>query len=209
MSHGWRFARKFFASTSLAVVLAFQAGQTARGEGEIKHSVLLTAADAPVNPETASPETAVPPEKYKLTFKFRPNQIVHQEITHEFQLTTNKNQDSETVHNLSKSRRHYRVAAVDDKTGVADLEMIIDWVHMLASFDKDDGSTTDPVEFQSDDPKKHPGKFDHILASIGKPARLRFKPNGAPVKIASGTPAPPTHAVTDGAGRAKPHAAQR
>ncbi len=196
MSHGWRIAVGFFASTAFAAVLGLRSGQMVQAEDKIPPTVLPTAPVAPmnpdtvnpgaVNPETPSPETAVPPEKYKLAFKFRPNQIVHQEVSHEFQLTTNKNQDSETVRNSSKSKRHYRVAAVDNKTGIADLEMTIDWVHMLASFDKNDGSTTEPIEFQSDDPHKHPKKFDQILASIGKRAWLRFSPTGAPVKAPPG-----------------------
>ncbi|HEY2250299.1 MAG TPA: hypothetical protein VGH74_04530 [Planctomycetaceae bacterium] len=206
MSHGWRFTAVFFASVGLTVIVVLRAGQTARADDPNQETTLPAAAVAP-----ASPETAASPEKYKLIFKFRQNQIVHQEISHEFQLTTSKNQDSETVHNSSKSKRHYRVAAVDDKTGIADLEMIIDWVHMLASFDKNDGSTTDPIEFQSDDPSKQPKKFDHILASIGKRAWLCFSPTGAPVKgppaqtqagkTAAGAPSPSkaaTSNVTDG-----------
>lgn len=186
MLHGWRLAVLLVVSTALADVPGLQPGRMARGDDQNKQAVLPNSAVAP-----ADPETAVQPEKYTLKFKFRPNQIVHQEISHEFQLTTNKNQDSETVHNSSKSKRHYRVAAVDDKTGVADLEMVIDWVHMVASFDKNDGTPTEPIEFQSDDPKKHPKKFDHILASIGKRALLRFGPNGAPVKATSGAPGQP------------------
>jgi len=82
------------------------------------------------------------------------------------------------------------VTTVDDKTGVADLELTIDWVHMLASFDDGDGKNTEPIEFQSDDPKKQPEKFKHVLSSIGKRAWLRFNSTGAPVKApAGGAPA--------------------
>jgi len=95
-------------------------------------------------------------KKYKLTFKFRTNQIVHQEISHEFELTTSKNQESETVQNSSKSSALPGRRRSTTKTGIADLEMIIDWVHMVATFDKHDGSTIEPVEFQSDDPKSNP-----------------------------------------------------
>jgi len=186
MSHGWRFAVLLVASVALAVNFGHWTDQTALADDQ---------------PQSTDPSAAAPPEKFTLAFKFRPNQIVHQEITHEFQLTTNKNQDSETVRNYSKSRRHYHVTAVDDKTGVADMDMIIDWVHMLASFDKNDGSTSEPIEFQSDDPKKQPKKFDHILASIGKRAYVRFSPIGAPVKTAPGATAPlvtVAPGVTDG-----------
>ncbi len=149
-------------------------------------------------PAAARPATEPAPEKYKLTFKFRPNQIVHQEISHEFELTTSKNQEAETVRNSSKSKRHYRVAAVDDKTGVADLEMIIDWVHMVATFDKHDGSPVEPIEFQSDDPNKRPAKFAQIMASIGKSAWLRFNSTGRPVKGPAAKAKPGAADSTDG-----------
>ena len=115
-------------------------------------------------------------------------------------MTTHKNENTETARNSSKSKRHYRVMAVDEKTGVADLELTIDWVHMLASIDDGEGKKPDPIEFQSDDPKKQPKKFQDVLASIGKHAWLRFTPTGTPVKTAgaaqpAGLAAAP---VTDG-----------
>lgn len=192
MSHGWRFVLVLVALASLV----HKAGQMTRADDQLEQSVLPATAIAP-----ASPPDAAPPEKYKLAFKFRLNQIVHQEITSESEMTTQKNQDTETARNSSKSKRHYRVAAVDEKTGIADLELTIDWVHMLASIGEGDGKNTEPVEFQSDDPKKHPKKFNDVLASIGKHAWLRFSPTGAPVKAPPGAPQPKGNAapiVTDG-----------
>ena len=192
MSQRWRFVLVLFAS----VGLAHRAGLTTQASEQLKKSVLPETTAA-----SASPLSAVPAEKYKLMFKFKPNQIVHQEISYESEMTTHKNQDTQTVRNSTKSKRHYRVTAVDDKTGVADLDMTIDWVHMLASFDNGEGEKTEPIEFLSDDPKKQPKQFNDIRASIGKPAWLRFSPAGAPVKTPSGAP-PKTDAaaapVTDG-----------
>jgi hypothetical protein len=187
MSQGWRIVLILFASAALT-----HWRQPARAEDQSSQAqVPATAA------ESANPPSAAPPEKYKLEFKFRRNQVVHQEISHDFQLTTNKNQDTETARNSTKSKRHYQVVAVDAKTGIAELELTIDWVHMLASFDKGDGTPAEPIEFQSDDPKKHPKKFDDILSSIGKHDRRRFSPTGAPVKAPTQGPRRPEPAVTN------------
>ena len=189
MSQGWRFVLVLFASAALA----HWAGLPARAEDQSAQAEIPPTAEG-----TASPPSAASPEKYKLEFKFRRNQVVHQEISHEFQLTTNKNQDTETARNSTKSKRHYRVMAVDAKTGIAELELTIDWVHMLASFDKGDGTPTEPIEFQSDDPNKHPKKFGDILSSIGKHDRRCFSPTGAPVKTPPVGPRRPEPAVTNG-----------
>jgi hypothetical protein len=183
-----------------SVALAHRAALGVRAEDRLDEPSALPASTAPANfADTDGTKT------HKLAFKFRLNQIVHYEISHEAEMTTHKNQDTEIARNTSRSRRHYRVLAVDGKSGAADLELTIDWVHMLASFDNGEGKPLDPIEFQSDDPKKHPEKFKHVLASIGQHARLRFSATGAPirdpVKAASGAPRNPgstAPAVTDG-----------
>ena len=127
-----------------------------------------------------------PAEKYKLEFKFRPNQILRYEVFNEQEITTKAREEIEVQRNTTKTKRHYRVAALDEKTGAADLEMSIDWVYMRALWDKKDGIRPRPVEFQSDDPDKHPEEFRHVLASVGKPwATIRFRPTGSPVKVVS------------------------
>jgi len=191
MSQGWRFVLVLFVS----IVLTQSALPWARADESPKASAVPETAIAP-----DSQPDAAPVEKYKLAFKFRPSQIVHQEISYESEMTTHKNQDTEIVRNSSKSRRHHRVLAVDEKSGVGDLEVTVDWVHMLASFDNGEGTNIEPIEFQSDDPNKQPEKFRQILSKIGKHDRLRFSPAGAPVKTSNGAPAKadPAAPVTDG-----------
>jgi len=173
MSHGWRVALIWGVCVSILAV---------PGRGA------PAADDAPAAAQASDDAGAKPAEKHKLAFKFRPGQIVRQEITHESEITTHKNQDTETARNSSRSKRHFKVAAVDDQTGEGDLEWTIDWVHMTASFQTADGTKTRPVEFQSNDPKKHPEQFNHILASVGRPlAIIRFGQNGAPVRVVTGS----------------------
>lgn len=173
MSHGWRFALIWGVCVSILVL-------PGRGARAVE--------DAPPVPAANGDPGAQPAEKHKLAFKFRPGQIVRQEITHESEITTHKNQDTETARNSSRSKRHFKVAAVDDQTGAGDLEWTIDWVHMTASFQTAEGTKTKPVEFQSDDPKKHPDQFSQVLASVGRPlATIRFDQNGRPVKVVTGT----------------------
>jgi hypothetical protein len=134
---------------------------------------------------TATSEAA-PVEKYKLEFKFRPNQILRYEVFNEQEITTTAREEIEIHRNTTKTKRHHRVAALDEKTGAADLEMSIDWVYMRALWDKKDGTRPVPVEFQSDDPDKQPERFRHVLASVGKPwATIRFRPTGTPLKVVS------------------------
>ena len=183
MSQGWR----FFLVFSVSLAGALSAGLMTRADEQLQQSPVSTttlAADSPaaIVPVAIVPVAIVPAEKHKLAFKFRPGQIVHQEISSESEMTTHKNQDTETARNSSTSRRHYRVLAVDDKTGIADLALTIDWVRMRAAIDNGEGPKVEPTEFQSDDPKKHPKQFNQVLASIGQPARLRFRSNGALVK---------------------------
>src|SRR5262245_49770781 len=117
------------------------------------------------------------------------------EASHETEITTHVKDETETVRNSSKAKRHFTVKAVDEKTGDADLELSIDWVHMLASFENPNRPKTAPVEFQSDDPSKHPEQFNYVLATLGKPrATIRFSRSGIPIKVLEGALPPPPKA---------------
>jgi Family of unknown function (DUF6263) len=126
------------------------------------------------------------PEKYQLVFKFKPNQILRYEVINEQEFTTSAREEKETHKNSTHSKRHHLVASVDEKTGIANLELAIDWVSMRALWDKHDGSTPIPTEFQSDDPEKQSEKFKQVKATIGKPwATIQFRTTGSPVKVLS------------------------
>jgi hypothetical protein len=151
---------------------------------------------APQESGTLPTEGGPPPAKHRLAFKFRPNQVVRYEVVNDSEITTHVNEETETVRNASKARRHYRVKAIDDKTGNADLELSIDWVHMLASFDNPNRAKTKPIEFQSDDPEKQPRQFQEVAESVGKPrGTIQFSPFGKPLEIVGGLPVKPPAAA--------------
>lgn len=185
-----------FLGASAALGLRLEASAE---EQPSKANTPRTADDSPSPPETD------PGEKYTLAFKFRPNQVVRYEVTNETEITTNFKGDTETVRNKSESIKNYRVTAVEE-SGAGDLELSIEWVHMVASFSDPDGAKAEPVEFQSDDPTKHPAKFRHILDTVGKPrATIRFSPTGKPLKVLAGAPQPPPVAANQiAAGAAAP-----
>jgi len=197
MFSGWRFV----VVASVSLVFASQAGQTARGEDP--------PAKSPAPPVAGAPATDVEsaaPVKHVLTFKFQPHQILRYEVANESEITTHVKGETETVKNSSRARRHYRVTAVDEQSGEANLELSIDWVHMLASFENPSRPKTEPIEFQSDDPDKHPKQFQHVLETVGKPqATIRFSPAGKPLEIVDSLPVkPPTAANQAGKGPAAP-----
>jgi hypothetical protein len=168
-------------------------------------------ADDPATADDAAPAEATPaPEKYNLVYKFQPNQVVRYEVSSESEIKTQVKNDSETVRNSSRSKRHYAVKAANENgsTGGAtgDLELSIDWVHMVASFESPERGNSAPVEFQSDDPQKHPPQFEKVLATVGKPtAIIRFSDKGKPIKVLKGAiPAPPPAAPQLAKGPAAP-----
>jgi hypothetical protein len=151
----------------------------------------LCAADEPASPKAdpAVPAPAAAPATYHLAFKFQPNQVVRYEVMQRSEITTVHGSLTEVVRNESESRRVYRVAEVT-KAGEGDLELSLEWVHMVARFDE-----ASPIEFQSDDPAKHPAKFNHILETIGRPqARIRFSTAGRPLKVSPLNPVPAANA---------------
>ena len=187
MSRGWR-------SSAISGVSLALAGQW-RENG----SKRLVADETPPKARAggAEPVAESPPrsEKYNLAYKFQPNQIVRYEVSNETEIKTQVKNETETVRNSSRSKRHYLVKAANEEGTEADLELSIDWVHMQASFENPDRGKTEPVEFQSDDPKKHPPQFEHVRATVGKPtAVIRFSDKGRPLEVLKGAvpaPAPP------------------
>jgi hypothetical protein len=177
-----------------------QAGKTGN---EKKQTANSAPSPAPAQASPAGKASASTEGKIKLAFKFVPNQVVHQEVEHEMELVTTFQGETETAKNKSMTRRSHRVIAVGPD-GSGDLELKIERVHMIASFD----DKNEPLEFQSDDPLKHPAKFDHIKKMIGKPtAIIRFTPNGKVAKVLfsekfSSVEPPPEKAAVD-AGKAQ------
>jgi hypothetical protein len=188
MSTGWHFVVVVMALSASVLVLRTKAIAT---EDPSAEASVASATDASPASETRTPS------KYRLTFKFQPNQIVRYEVSQESTITTHVKDDTETAKNSSQAKRHFKVIAVDEKTGDADLELSIDWVHMLASFNNPARAKTDPIEFQSDDPQKHPPQFFDILSTVGKPrATIRFTPAGKVIKVLSGAFVPPPTAAS-------------
>src|SRR5262245_23876199 len=184
MVQGWRLFAFLFALVTLAV-------------GTSPGVRAAPAEDTPAKP-AASPADEVPgeeppaPAKYTLAYKFQPGQVMHFEVSHETEITTHVKDETETVRNSSTAKRHFVVKAVDAENNTADLELSIDWVHMLASFDNPNRPKIAPVEFQSDDPGKHPEQFSAVRATVGKPrATIRFSTTGVPLKVLEGALPPP------------------
>jgi hypothetical protein len=180
MLRGWR---------SLAVLVGVSFAALAAAPGPTAPAGENPA--APATPDAAEgppPSEKNPaPEKYKLAYKFLPNQTIHYEVFNETEITTTVKEETETVRNSSESKRHYVVKAVDENSGNGDLELYIDWVHMVASFHNPARAKSPPVEFQSDDPEKQPEQFKDILATVGKSrATIRFNPAGNVVRVLKG-----------------------
>jgi hypothetical protein len=185
MLHGWRFP------VVLAVVSVMARGAMPERNARADETPPKPATPAATGEPAAAAESPAP-EKHRLAYKFLPNQVMHYEVFNETEITTTVKDETETVRNTSESKRHYTVKAVDENTGDGDLELFIDWVHMVASFVNPARARTAPVEFQSDDPEKHPDQFKDILAMVGTPrATIRFSPAGNVIKVLKGAAAPP------------------
>jgi len=184
MSQGWR----LFGFLCVLATLALGAS----GGGRAVSAEDTPAESSPTPAQGAAAENPPAPAKYALAYKFLPDQVMRFEVSHETKITTHVKDETETVRNSSTAKRHFTVKKVDEKTGDADLELSIDWVHMLASFENPNRPKTAPVEFQSDDPNRHPEQFNTILSTVGKPrATIRFSPTGIPIKILEGELPPP------------------
>ncbi len=183
MSNGWRFV--VVAGISLVLLGGLQiTGRTDDQPAKPRH--LAAAGDS------ADASESPAPVKHTLVFKFHPDQILRYEVSNVTEITTHVKENTETVRNSSTTRRHYRVAKVDEKTGDANLELSIDWVRMVAVFENPDRKKTEPIEFQSDDPEKHPKQFQEVLDTVGKPrATIRFSPSGKPLEVVAGLPVKP------------------
>ena len=175
-----------FRAVSCAV-LALLALAICRAGGQISADDQPSVAEGAADAKT-EPSEPPAPVKYKLALKFEPNQIVRYQIWQESEITTAVSGETETAKNATQCKRHYKVTAVDEKTGAGDLELSIDWVHMVASFENGN-SEPQPIEFQSDDPEKHPDKYKHILETVGRPrAAIRFSVQGQPLEVLWGAP---------------------
>jgi hypothetical protein len=185
---GWRFIVFLCISVMLAAGSTLKVRRASAEDAPAK-SATSPAEDAPADEPAAA-------TKYTLAYKFQPNQVMRFEVSHESEIKTHVKDETETVRNSSIAKRHFTVKAVDEKNNTADLELSIDWVHMLASFENPNRPKTAPVEFQSDDPNKHPEQFNAVLSTIGKPrATIRFSSTGAPVKVLEGALPPPPKAT--------------
>ncbi len=190
MSFSWRLILVLVSGVGLAVVSG-----PARTTLAAEDQPAKTAATPPEAEVAAAPEPTAT-AKYKLAFKFIPNQVVRYEVAQETEITTCINGDTEMARNSSKAKRHFTVIAADDVAGTADLELSIDWVRMVASFENPDRNDSEPVEFQSDDPKKRPKQFRDILDRVGKPqATIRFNAAGKIVEVLKGMLPPPPAAA--------------
>jgi len=198
MFQGWR----FIAFLSVCVILVV--GSAAKLRRAAAEEAPAKPAASPAEEDTREEPPAV--AKYKLAYQFVSDQVMHFEVAHESEIKTHVKDETETVRNSSTARRHFTVKAVDEKEGTADLELSIDWVYMLASFDNPDRPKTAPIEFQSDDPTKHPEQFNAVLATVGKPrATIRFSTTGVPLKVLDGAlPPPPKVSPSPAGGPAAP-----
>ena len=122
--------------------------------------------------------------KHKLAYKFVSGQSVRYEVVHDVQMTTRYNEAMEVASNKTEARKHYKVLGVDAE-GTGELELVIDWVRMNASF-----GNGDVTLFESDNPEHQPPKFRHVLDSIGKAqATMRFNAVGKLLKVTPRTEA--------------------
>jgi len=127
MSQGWR----LFGVLGVMATLAVGSSGVRRAASAEETPAKSSATPAEGVPAEESPAAA----KYTLAYKFQPDQVMRFEVSQETEITTHVKDETETVRNSSTARRHFTVKAVDEKTGDADLELSIDWVHMLASFE--------------------------------------------------------------------------
>jgi len=148
-------------------------------------------AEEPKPPETkeadvgasavATGEAGDQADKVLLQFKYKPGQVARYEVVHEMEITTLFNDAKEITKNKSNTKRSYKVRNVTPE-GDGDLQLTIDWVQMRAVFDSDGNLTK--IDFQSDDPTKHPREFKAILEMVGKPtATIRFDRSGRIISV--------------------------
>jgi hypothetical protein len=142
-------------------------------EDELLQLLKETAAARQQVEQTAAEEPA-PAEKYRLAYKFQPNQFAHFDTWQTTTIRTQYGEADETTVNEVRTRQHYRVVAVESD-GNAILEVVINRIHMTVQF-----GDNPPTVFDSTQPASEcPPQFRHILKSVGKPrARMKFAPNG-------------------------------
>lgn len=124
--------------------------------------------------EPTAAEEPAPVEKYRLAYKFQPNQFAHFDTWQATTIRTQFGEAREATTNEVRTRQHYRVVAVE-ADGNAILEVVINRIYMTVQFEDNP-----PTVFDSTQPASEcPPQFRHILKSVGKPrARMKFAPNG-------------------------------
>lgn len=144
-----------------------------------------TGDQAPPAVPPADADSPPAPKSYELRYKFNLGQVDRYEVRYDMEMDSTYKGATEKVYNESQTHRSYKVTQIGED-GAAALELSIDWVRMKALFDNGENpkNPPKPIEFQSDDPKKRPTKFQHIMASIGRPtATIRFNPQGKAVEV--------------------------
>ena len=130
-------------------------------------------ADAPRSENVVAPADRPAQKPVQLAYRFTPGEVIRYEVTHTMEITTRKDQTSETATNESKAWKHLKVIDVDDK-GTATLELTIDRVQMSARFGE-----SDPVAYDSEQPEKAPRQFRNVQETVGKPhGRIKVTPGG-------------------------------
>lgn len=140
---------------------------------------LPSAGEAPAVAEKPEGETAAASaDGYRLRYRFKTNDVVNYEVAHTMEITTRKDETSETASNESHAEKHYRVVSVD-RDGNAILELMIDRVRMSARFGE-----ADPVVFDSDKPSETPRQFAHVQKTVGQPlARIKVSASGEMLSV--------------------------
>ncbi|MFN0055125.1 MAG: hypothetical protein ACKV0T_23370 [Planctomycetales bacterium] len=158
------------------------------------------ASQAPAAAASSDGDEPVPVvDTFDLRFRFEPQQLLRYEVEHQSEFTTLYNDLTEVATNRSQMRRSYKVLGVQPN-GDADLQLSIDWARMMAEFGNGQ-QRTKSIEFQSDDPAKHPPAFQQVLDAVGKPqATIRFSAAGRALEVKTDKP------VTPGGGAEAPTA---
>ena len=127
-------------------------------------------------PETIKPAKALKPTtgRYLLQYRFRDNQVVSYEVTHETKIILTKGDFTTTDQNNSYSRKHFAVIAVDEN-GTTILEPMIDHVKMSVQF-----GSQPAIHYDSKQKEKPAKGFGGVAKTIGKAlVRLKFSQDGS------------------------------
>lgn len=129
------------------------------------------------------------PGKHLLRYRFVADQIVAYDVVHNASIRTQKGETVESTRNVTETRKHLKVTAVDAE-GIATIEPSIDRVRMEVRFGENA-----PTVFDSREAAEPPAPFRGVKQTLGRPlARMRFAPTGKLLSTvpldAEGHPAP-------------------